>query len=362
VSDRCFNFSAGPAVLPEPVLERARDDLWNIGGSGAGVLEHSHRGGVFDRILEEAEADCLRLAGVASGYRVLFVAGGASPNFFMVPANFLPADATADYLNTGTWSKRAIGQAKRYGRVHVAGSSEDESFSYVPAPEATRWSQAPVYAHFTSNNTIFGTQFREEPTPPAGTWLACDASSDIFSRPIDVSRYGVLYAGAQKNLGPSGIAMVIAREDLLGEPVRDLPEMLRYATYAADDSRYNTPNVFGIYVIGQVLKWLLEQGGLAKMAERNERKARTLYETIDASDFYRGAARADSRSLMNVTFRLPSEELEAKLIAEAEANGMIGLKGHRSVGGLRASIYNAFPEEGCRALADLMRDFEARYG
>jgi phosphoserine aminotransferase len=359
---RIYNFSAGPAVMPEEVLEEAKGALWDLDDSGIGVLEHSHRGKAFRRVIEAAEADCRELAGVPDDYRVLFLQGGASTQFYMLPANFLPKDGTADYLDTGSWSSKAIKEARYYGNVHVACSSEDAGYSCIPEARQTRFSEAPVYAHFTSNNTIFGTQFRSEPELPAGAWLACDASSDVFSRPLDVSRYGLLYAGAQKNLGPAGVTLVLIRAELLERTVRQLPTMLRYATHAEGASLYNTPPSFGIYVMGLVFKWILAQGGLAEIGRRNEDKARLLYDVIDAGDFFRGTARPDSRSLMNVTFRTPSEELDARFLAESEATGFSGLKGHRSVGGMRASIYNAFPPAGCEALAQFMKDFASKNG
>lgn len=363
MSERVYNFSPGPAVLPEEVLEQAREDLWNIGGSGIGVLEHSHRGKLVDSVFAEAKADCRKLAAIPSEYHVLFLHGGASTQFFMLPANFLPKDGTADYLHTGSWSQKAIQEAERYGRVHVAASSEDANFSYIPTGEQTVCSDAPAYVHLTSNNTIAGTQFATEPRVLDGAWLACDASSDIFSRPIDVQKYGLIYAGAQKNLGPAGVTLVIIREDLLSRPaVRELPAMLRYREHADQDSRYNTPNVFAIYIMGRVFKWILANGGLAEIGRRNRAKAKIIYDVLDASSQFKGTVRADSRSQMNVTFRARSEELESLFIAEAEKQGLVGLKGHRSVGGMRASIYNAFPEKGCEALAQLMREFEARHG
>lgn len=360
MSERVFNFSAGPAVLPEPVLQEAQAALWDIDGSGIGILEHSHRGKVFDKVIEEAEADCRSLAGIPDTYRVLFLQGGASTQFFMVPANFLADGGTADYINTGSWSKKAIAEAKRYGTAHVSATSEDENFSYIPS--TVEASADPTYVHFTSNNTIFGTQFRAEPATPGNAFLVCDASSDIYSRPIDIAKYGVIYAGAQKNLGPSGTTLVIIREDLLETPARDLPTMLRYSTHAEKGSRYNTPPAFGIYLMGRVFKWIIGQGGLQAMASHNDAKAKVLYDVLDASSFYTPTARPDSRSLMNITFRAPSEDLEKAFIAEAADAGFSGLKGHRSVGGMRASIYNAFPPAGCEALAQFMKDFEGRHG
>jgi phosphoserine aminotransferase len=325
-------------VLPEPVLREAQADLWDLAGSGIGVLEHSHRGKVFERVLAEAEADCRALAGIPAGYKLLFLQGGASTQFFMVPANFLPDERVADYLDTGAWSQKAMQEAAYYGSVHVAASSKADGYTRIPGPDETRWSERPVYAHFTSNNTIFGTQFRREPAPPAGAWLACDASSDLFSRPIDVSQYGLIYAGAQKNFGPAGVTLVVIREDLLEPPVRELPTMLRYRTHAEQGSLYNTPSTFGIYVMGRVFKWLLAEGGLAAMERRNVAKARVLYDYLDGQGFYTAPVRADSRSLMNVIFRTPSAELDKRFVGEATKQGLDGLAGHRSAGGMRASI------------------------
>jgi phosphoserine aminotransferase len=359
---RIFNFSAGPAVLPEEVLREAQAALWDLDGTGIGVLEHSHRGGPFEKVVQEAEAACRKLAGIPDDYAVLFLTGGASTQFFMLPANLLPDGATADYLVTGAWSEKAALEAKRYGKVHEAASSAATNHDRIPKPSEIRWSERPVYVHFTSNNTIFGTQWTSEPAPPAGAWLACDASSDVFSRPIDITRYGVLYAGAQKNIGPAGVTLVIARRDLMERSVRDLPTMLRYATHRKEGSLYNTPPTFGIYLMGRVFQWIERQGGLAGMERKNREKAQLLYDALAGTPFYDGHAGEGSRSLMNVTFRAPSKELDAKFVKEAEAAGFSGLKGHRSVGGMRASIYNAFPQAGCEALADFMRDFAKRNG
>jgi phosphoserine aminotransferase len=355
---RIYNFSAGPAVLPEEVLERAREALLDFEGTGIGILEHSHRGRAFSGVIERAEALCRKLAGISDEYAVLFLQGGASLQFSMLPMNLLPAGGTADYVNTGSWSKKAIKEAKRHGAVHVAGSSEEQNFSHIPEPGALRWSDSPAYAHFTSNNTIFGTQWRAEPEVPAGVPLCCDASSDIFSRPLDVSRYGVVYAGAQKNLGPSGLTLVVIRKDLAERAPDSLPTMLQYRTHIESGSLYNTPPTFGIFVLSEVLAWIDRGGGLAAMEERNRAKAALLYDHLDRSDFFRTTAREDSRSLMNVCFRAPTEELEKKFIALAEESGLSGLKGHRSVGGMRASIYNAFPAAGVERLVELMREFE----
>jgi len=362
VSDRIINFSAGPAVLPEEVLKHSQEAIWNLDGSGIGVLEHSHRGPEFTKVIQEAEANCRKLASIPDDYAVLFLQGGASTQFIMTAMNLLPAGGTADYINTGAWSKKAIKEAKLVGGVHVAASSEDENFSYIPSADAIRYSDAPAYVHFTSNNTIAGTQWRSEPTPPKGAPLVCDASSDIFGKPIDITKYGLLYAGAQKNLGPSGVALVIIRKDLAERAPKALPTMLQYRTHIDNGSCYNTPPTFGIYVIGEVFRWLLDNGGLAAIQKKNEAKAKLIYDYLDGSDFFRGTARPDSRSLMNICFRAPSEELEKKFIGEAKAAGLSGLKGHRSVGGMRASVYNAFPTAGCEKLVDFMKQFERANG
>ena len=358
MSDRIYNFSAGPATLPEPVLKQAQQDIWNIAGSGIGVLEHSHRGKVFDKVADEAEQACRELAGIPENYRVLFLQGGASLQFAMVPMNLLPKGATADYLVTGVWSQKAVKEAKMLGRVHEAASSADQNFSYIPPSTAIRYSERPAYVHITTNNTIYGTQWPSEPGIPDGVPLIADTSSDMFSRPIDVSKYGLIYAGAQKNLGPSGVVLVIIRDDLVEAGPKDLPIMLQYRTHAAEKSMYNTPNTFGIYLMGQVFKWIRELGGLRAMAEINAEKARILYDYLDQTDFFRGAARPDSRSLMNVCFRGPTEDLESKFVSEAAKRGLDGLKGHRSAGGMRASIYNAFPRTGVQALVNFMKEFE----
>lgn len=358
MGERIFNFSAGPAVLPEPVLRQAQQDLWNLAGSGIGILEHSHRGKAFTKVIEEAESDCRALASIPAKYRVLFLQGGASLQFAMVPMNLLGKHANADYVITGSWAKKAADEAKMYGNVHIAGSSKPTNFDRIPPASDLHFSARPAYVHFTSNNTIFGTQWRSEPAVPVGAPLICDASSDIFSRPIDVSKYGLIYAGAQKNLGPSGVVLVIIRDDLLKSVREDIPTMMRYSIHAENNSLYNTPNTFGIYIMGQSFKWMLQQGGLAAVAEHNAAKAGVIYDFLDQSAFFKGTAQADSRSLMNICFRGPSEELETKFITEAKAAGLDGLKGHRSVGGMRASVYNAMPIEGCTRLVEFMKDFE----
>ena len=358
---RIFNFSAGPAVLPVDVLEQAQRDLLSLPGVGMSILEISHRSKPFDDILEGCEADLRTLAGIPAAYRVLFLQGGASLQFSMVPMNLLPAGGSADYIVTGSWSQKAVKEAKRVGGVKIAASTEGENFTRVPRQDELTLDPNAAYLHYTTNNTIFGTEFQYLPNP--GTVpLVADASSDIFSGPIDVSKYALIYAGAQKNLAPAGVTLVILRDDMLTRAQSSLPTMLQYGVHADNNSMYNTPPVFAIYVMHLVLAWLLKQGGLPAIGARNARKADKLYAAIDRTDFYRGHATKDSRSRMNVTFRLPSEELEKKFIKDATAAGLDGLKGHRSVGGLRASIYNAFPEEGVDALVQFMAEFERRNG
>ncbi len=359
MSDRIFNFSAGPAVLPESVLKKAQEAVWNVAGSGIGIMEHSHRGKTFDKIHTEAEQNCRELAGIPDDYTVLFLQGGASLQFSMVPMNLLPADRTADYLVTGVWSQKAIKEAKVLGRkVHVAATGEATNFDRLPEAKDIRYSERPAYVHLTTNNTIYGTQWPTEPAVPTGAPLVADTSSDMYSRPIDVSKYGVIYAGAQKNLGPSGVVLVIIRNDLVEAGPKDLPTMLQYRTHAAEKSLYNTPPTFGIYVMGEIFKWIKAQGGLKAMAEQNQAKAGLLYDYLDQSEFFRATAKPGSRSLMNVCFRGPTEELENKFIAEATKRGLDGLKGHRSAGGMRASIYNACPRAAVEALVAFMKEFE----
>jgi phosphoserine aminotransferase len=359
VTRRIFNFSAGPAVLPEPVLAEAREALWSLGETGIGILEHSHRGPAFLKVYEETVALFREIGGVPDDYEVLFLQGGASLQFAMIPMNFLPPDGTADFLVTGAWSQKALEEAQRFGSTHVACSSEDRNFCYIPRTVAH--SPRPVYVHYTSNNTIFGTQFAAIPECPSGSLLVCDASSDVFSRPWDVSRHALIYAGAQKNLGPSGVTVVVLRKDLVDRPVRDLPTMLRYATHAKNESMYNTPCTFGIYVLLLVLRWIKSQGGLAAIAARNESKAARLYRHLDSSRLFRATADPDSRSRMNVTFVTGNEKLDKEFVAEAQKAGLDGLKGHRSVGGMRASLYNAFPPEGVEALIEALQRFEERH-
>ena len=355
------NFSAGPAILPQPVLLEAQRDLVALPGVGMSVLEISHRSKAFEAILAQTEADLRALGNVPANYKVLFLQGGASLQFSMVPLNLLTAGATADYIVTGGWSQKAVKEAKRVGTVHIAGTTEAENFSRIPRQDELQLTADAAYVHLTTNNTLYGTQWAGEPAV-GGVPLVADTSSDMFSRPIDVAKYGLIYAGAQKNLGPSGVTLVIVREDLLARSAKSLHTMLNYATHAENGSMYNTPPCFGIYLMGLVMKWALAEGGLTAIAARNERKAAALYAEIDRTGFYRGTADKGSRSRMNVTFRLPSEELEAKFVKASTAAGLDGLKGHRSVGGMRASIYNAFPEAGVTALVEFMREFERTNG
>lgn len=357
-ANRVYNFSAGPATLPVPVLEEAREALFSLGDTGIGILEHSHRGKPFLQEYQEAVALVRELGRIPDDYDVLFLQGGASLQFAMVPMNFLSSSDTADYLMTGSWSEKAAKEAKRFGTVHTACSSKDKNYSYIPAE--CSFSDKPAYVHYTSNNTIFGTEFPTEPKTPGDAFLVCDASSDIFSRPIDVSKYGVVYAGAQKNLGPSGVTLVLIRKDLVERGSGELPSMLQYRTYAANESMFNTPPTFGIYVVKLVLKWIKAQGGLESMQQRNRDKAAVLYDYLDGNALFRPTVTdVASRSSMNVTFVTGDADLDARFIAFAKEKRLDGLKGHRSVGGMRASLYNAFPEEGVKALVEAMREFEA---
>jgi phosphoserine aminotransferase len=358
---RIWNFNAGPAALPLPVLEEIQANLLDFQGSGMSIMEVSHRSKWFDDVINDAVASVRRLLNVGDDYQVLFLQGGASLQFCMIPMNFLPTGASADYVNTGTWSTKAIKEAQIQGKsIQVAASSEDRNFAYIPKQIA--FNPDAAYCHITSNNTIKGTQWAQFPDT-GGVPLVADMSSDIFCRPMDMQPFGMIYAGAQKNMGPAGVCLVVVRNDLIERAPDDLPTMLRYATFAAKNSMFNTPPCFAIYTVQLVLRWVEETvGGLEAMARRNQAKADLLYDYIDASDFYSGTADVDSRSLMNVTFRLPSEDLEKDFVAEALANDLGGLKGHRSVGGCRASIYNPTPVEGVEALVDFMKTFEAKKG
>ncbi|MCX7797625.1 MAG: 3-phosphoserine/phosphohydroxythreonine transaminase [Melioribacter sp.] len=355
---RIYNFSAGPAVLPEEVLLEAQKDLFSYKGSGMSVMEMSHRGKIFDQIIKEAEADLRKLLDINDNYAVLFLQGGATLQFSMVPLNLMPPKNKADYIVTGYWAKKAMKEATKFGTVNIAASTESENFSRLPKLSELNIDPEASYVHFTSNNTIYGTQWKTEPEV-GNIPLVCDASSDILHKKIDVNKYGLIYAGAQKNIGPAGVTLVIIRKDLLERCSDNLPTYLNYKIHVENNSLYNTPPTFGIYIAGLVFKWLLSIGGLDEMYKRNVEKAKILYEAIDSSDgFYKGTvAVPEDRSIMNVTFRLPNEELEKKFLEEAKKRDMDGLKGHRSVGGIRASIYNAFPKKGVEALVTFMEEF-----
>ncbi|MFM8414647.1 MAG: 3-phosphoserine/phosphohydroxythreonine transaminase [Planctomycetota bacterium] len=359
MADRVFNFSPGPAVLPLPVLERARDELVSLPGVGSSILEISHRSPAFDRILDETLTGLRELLGIGADHEVLFLQGGASLQFSMVPMNLLRGRSEkADYVLTGTWGSTAIKEARREGAVHVAWDGAATNHDRLPAAGEIKLSDRPAYVHLTSNETIQGVQWKHEPDVGDAP-LVCDCSSDFLSRPIDVARYGLIYACAQKNAGISGVTVVIIRKDLLERSRDDLPRMLDYRTYVKEGSRPNTPPTFAIYILGLICQWLRDEiGGLAAMARHNAAKARLLYDVLDASGgFYAGHARPDCRSDMNVTFRLPDERLEKEFVTTAAAKGLVDLKGHRSVGGIRASIYNAMPTAGVEALRDHMLAF-----
>ena len=361
--DRIFNFSPGPAVMPLPVLEQIQRDLIALPGVGMSILEISHRSKVFEKILAQTEADLRTLANIPANYKILFLQGGASLQFSMVPMNLLGPGQTADYIDSGSWGDKAIKEARKVGHVNVAASTKSENYTRVPRQSELTLTAGAAYVHMTSNNTIEGTEYRT--LPDVGSVpLVSDNSSDIFSGPIDISRHGLIYAGAQKNIGPAGITLVLVRKDLLERSAQNpsLATMLNYNVHAANDSLYNTPPAFGVYAVGLVVKWLLNLGGLAGIAAINQRKAATLYAEIDRTGFYSGTAAKQDRSLMNVTFRLPSADLDGAFVEEATAQGLNGLKGYRSVGGVRASIYNAFPEAGVDALVSFMREFERRRG
>jgi len=360
---RIHNFAAGPAVLPVPVLEQARDEMLNWHGSGMSVMEMSHRGKHFEGIIAEAEADLRTLLKIPNNYKVLFMQGGAHQQFSMLPMNFLPKDASADYILTGSWGRTAFKEAGKFGKVRAAFTGEKDNFKALPTAAQLDLDPKAAYLHFTSNETIHGIEWTGEPTPPAGVPLICDTSSDMCSRPFDVSKYALIYAGAQKNLGPAGVVLVIVRDDMLAKVPANLPIMLDYKLMADNKSLFNTPPCYGIYIVGLVVKWLLGQGGLEAIDKHNNAKAAVIYEAIDASGgYYRGHAQANSRSRMNITFRLATEDLENKFAKESTAAGLDGLKGHRSVGGLRASLYNAQSLEAAQALAKFMKDFQAKNG
>jgi phosphoserine aminotransferase len=357
MTQRIFNFSAGPAMLPLSVLEGAREEMLSFRGTGMSVMEMSHRSKVFGDVLEQAENGLRRLLSVPDNYSILFLQGGATLQFSMVPINFLGAAETADYIITGAWGKKALKEAKRCGNANVVFTSADNGFKSVPTQDEMSFSPNAKYVHYTSNETIEGVEFKYD-LDGGGVPVVCDASSNILSKPIDIEKYSLIYAGAQKNIGPSGVTVVIINDELIAKVPKGQHKMLDYRLFAKNNSMLNTPNTWGIYLIDLVCKWLIEQGGLETIALKNWEKASILYNAIDGSDgFYTGHAEIEARSLMNVTFRLPCEKLEDKFCAEAASRGMEGLKGHRSVGGIRASIYNAFPLKGVEALIDFMDDF-----
>lgn len=357
-TDRVFNFSAGPAVLPLPVLEQAQSELLSLPGVGMSVLEISHRSPPFLEILQAAKVTLKELLAIPDNYRILFLQGGSRLQFSMVPMNLLRGNDTADYILTGSWGKKAREEAVREGEISVAWDGKPDKYSRLPKQDELKLNPRAAYVHITSNETIEGVQFQTEPDT-GNVPLVCDSSSDFLYRPLDINRYGLIYACAQKNAGPAGVTVVIIRQDLLERSQDSLPGYLNFRNHAEEDSLWNTPPTFGIYMVGLVARWLQDDvGGLEKMHQRNREKAQMLYEVLDESDgFYAGHAQPSSRSLMNVTFRLPNEQLEKRFIAESESRGLSGLQGHRSVGGIRASIYNAMPLAGVEALRDLMREF-----
>lgn len=362
MKERMFNFSSGPAVLPVPVLEKARDEMLSLNGIGMSVLEMSHRSGHFEAILNSAEHGIRELLSVPENYKILFMQGGATLQFSMIPMNFLLADQAADYIVTGTWGAKALREAKRCGKAGALYSTEDSGFTSVPTQDELRFSKDAQYIHYVSNETIDGVEFKYD-LDGDGVPVICDASSNILSKPIDIEKYALIYAGAQKNIGPSGVAVVIIRDDMIEKVPQNQHSSLDYRHFAQNGSMPNTPNTWGIYIISLVCDWLRDQGGLAAMAKRNVEKAKLLYDAIDGSDgFYSGHAEREARSLMNVTFRLPSDEQDELFCSEAAKLDLDGLRGHRSVGGIRASIYNAFPKEGVETLVEFMKDFSRRNG
>ena len=354
---RVYNFSAGPAVLPESVLKSAAEEMLDYKGCGMSVMEMSHRSKAFEEIIKTAESDLRELMHIPDNYKVLFLQGGASQQFAMIPMNLMK-NKVADYIVTGQWAKKAYQEAAKYGKVNKIASSEDKTFSYIPDCSDLPISEDADYVYICENNTIYGTKFKELPNTKGKT-LVADVSSCFLSEPVDVSKYGIIYGGVQKNIGPAGVVIVIIREDLITEDVLPgTPTRLTYKTHADADSLYNTPPADGIYICGKVFQWLKEMGGLEAMKERNERKAKILYDFLDQSKLFKGTVEKKDRSLMNVPFVTGSDELDAKFVKEAKAAGLENLKGHRSVGGMRASIYNAMPEEGVQALVDFMKKFE----
>ena len=358
---RIFNFSAGPAVLPEPVLARAAEEMLDWHGSGMSVMEMSHRGPEFVEIHARAESDLRELLAIPGNYKVLFLQGGAAAQFAMIPMNLLRGKGGADYVSTGQWSKKAVGEAKKYCEVNVAASSEDANFTCVPKQAAWKLDRQAAYVHITTNETIGGVEFHWTPDTK-DVPLVADASSHILSRSMDVNRYGLIYGGAQKNIGPAGLTIVIVRDDLIGESLPVTPTVFDFKAQAESDSMYNTPPTYAIYIAGLVFEWLKELGGVARMEQINIEKAKLIYDYLDETEFYHSPVAREDRSRMNVPFTLRNDALDDAFLKEAEAGGMTQLKGHRSVGGMRASIYNAMPIEGVRALVAFMREFERTRG
>lgn len=356
--DRVFNFSAGPGTLPAAVLEEAREEMLVYKDAGASVMEISHRSAQYTELAETTRQHFRDLLGIGDEWKILFLQGGASLQFYQTALNFLTKGSVGNYVVTGAWAKKALAEAKLVGETHTAASSADDNHNHIPDPNTWDVSDRAAYVHITSNNTIFGTQFAGDPDP--GVPMICDASSDFLSRPIEMDKYGLIYAGAQKNIGPAGVAVVLVKDSFLDRIPDGLPTLLDYRTHTA--KLFHTPPVFSVYMVEKVLRWIKQGGDLSAMKQRNDEKAALLYDRIDAGDFYRGHAQVGSRSNMNVTFNLPSEELEGQFVAEAKTHGLVALKGHRSVGGIRASIYNACPREGVEALASFMADFESRNG
>ncbi len=356
---KIYNFAAGPAMLPESVMRKAQAEFINYQNSGSGILELSHRGKFFQPVIDRAEANVREILNLSDDYAVLFIQGGASMQFAMLAMNLLNG-GTADYVDTGVWSNKAIKEAKMFGNVNVVASSREDKYAYIPAQSDWKLTPGAAYMHITSNNTIAGTQYYNLPEAPAGVPLIADMSSDIMSRQFDASKFGMIYAGAQKNLGPAGVALVVLRKDLAARTdVSKVPTMLRYSTYIDEGSMFNTPPTFAIYLLALVTDWIKENGGLAGVEKMNNEKAAILYNFLDDSEFFSCPVKGLDRSRMNVVFRTPSEELDAKFVSEATAAGLTQLKGHRLVGGCRASIYNAMPAEGIVALVDFMKKFES---
>ena len=363
MTDRAFNFSAGPAALPEPVIQQAQKDLWNVFGSGMGVCELSHRGKYYDRILEEAEADCREIGKIPDNFRVLFLQGGATTQIATLPMSYLRDGKTADYFHTGKWATEAIAEAKKFGPVNIVASTEDSVFNHLPSDDECNFTDGAAYCHYVTNNTIYGTQWHDR-YPATNAPLVGDMSSDMYCRPIDWSKYAMVYASAQKNLGPSGQVLAVMSDEFLAAAPSDgsLPGMFDYQVQAKKESRLNTPNTFAVYLMGQVFKWILKEFGTLEEVERyNVDKANLIYDFIDQSDFYTPHAATADRSLMNVTFKAPNAELDAEFCKRCEASGLTTIKGHRTAGGMRASIYNAFPREGCEKLVEFMKAFELEH-